>query len=89
MYHTIAFMILFQSPRFIPHSFGPVLEGYVFANIVFFSILLVFANVFFSSDSFKVTPEIVWGALHGIMSLAMMVWWQGTLGYAALARKMQ
>jgi len=65
LYHSIASTILFQTPRFIPHSFGPLLEGY------------------------KVTPEIVWGSLHGVLGLGMVVWWQGTVHYAALARKMQ
>jgi len=38
------------------------------------------------NNSLKVTPEIVWGTLHGVMSLAMVVWWQGTLGYASAVR---
>jgi hypothetical protein len=36
--------------------------------------------------SLKVTPETVWGTLHGVMSVLLVIWWQGTLGYAALAR---
>ncbi|RDB30656.1 hypothetical protein Hypma_005783 [Hypsizygus marmoreus] len=28
IYHSIASTILFQSPRFIPHSFGPFMEQY-------------------------------------------------------------
>ncbi|KAF8880082.1 hypothetical protein BD779DRAFT_1676130 [Infundibulicybe gibba] len=62
VYHAIASTILFQAPRFIPHTFGPLLEQY------------------------KVTPEIVWGALHGLVGLGMVVWWQGTVHLAAMAR---
>jgi len=29
LYHSISSTILFQTPRFIPHSFGPLLESYV------------------------------------------------------------
>ena len=40
-------------------------------------------------NRYKVTPEIVWGTLHGIVGLLMVVWWQGTVHLAAMARKMQ
>ncbi|KDQ58445.1 hypothetical protein JAAARDRAFT_154922 [Jaapia argillacea MUCL 33604] len=63
LYHTITSTVLFQAPRFIPHSFGPLMEHY------------------------KVTPEIVWGTLHGVLGLAMVVWWQGTVMYASMARQ--
>ncbi|KAF9455671.1 hypothetical protein BDZ94DRAFT_1285974 [Collybia nuda] len=62
VYHSIASTILFQSPRFVPHSFGPLLERY------------------------QVTPEIVWGVCHGVVGLGMVVWWQGTVHFAAMAR---
>lgn len=62
VYHSAAFTVLFQAPRFIPHSFGPFME------------------------SFKVTPEIVWGVCHGFIALGMAVWWQGTVHLAAMAR---
>ncbi|KII87597.1 hypothetical protein PLICRDRAFT_162334 [Plicaturopsis crispa FD-325 SS-3] len=65
LYHSVCSTILIQTPRFIPHSFGPLLE------------------------SFKFTPEILWGGLHGVLSLAFLAWWQGTVQYAAMARKMQ
>ncbi|KIM60644.1 hypothetical protein SCLCIDRAFT_939269 [Scleroderma citrinum Foug A] len=38
-------------------------------------------------ESLKITPEVVWGTLHGVVGLAMVVWWQGTLAYAAAVRK--
>ncbi|KAF8155513.1 hypothetical protein B0H34DRAFT_713613 [Crassisporium funariophilum] len=62
VYHTVCSTILYQAPRFIPHSFGPMAE------------------------SFKVTPELAWGTAHGIIGLGMVVWWQGTVHYAAMAR---
>ncbi|KAH7910262.1 hypothetical protein BJ138DRAFT_130218 [Hygrophoropsis aurantiaca] len=63
VYHSVVSTILFQAPRFIPHTFGTFLEG------------------------MKVTPEVVWGTMHGVVGLAMVVWWQGTLQYAAAARR--
>ncbi|CAE6419556.1 unnamed protein product [Rhizoctonia solani] len=58
VYHSIAATILFQSPRFIPHSLGSVAE------------------------SVAITPEKIWGALHGVVSVIIGMWWQFTLGYA-------
>lgn len=63
IYHTIAATILFQSPRFVPHSFGPLAE------------------------SLSVTPEKIWGAIHGLVSLGVGMWWQFTLGYAKLVKQ--
>ena len=34
----------------------------------------------------KVTPEMVWGTLHGVLGLMMVVWWQMTLSYASAFR---
>ncbi|KAF8068702.1 hypothetical protein FPV67DRAFT_1668773 [Lyophyllum atratum] len=63
IYHSIASTILFQTPRFIPHSFGPLMEQY------------------------NVTPEVLWGILHGLVGLGMVTWWQGTLQLTAMARQ--
>ncbi|KAH7886850.1 hypothetical protein F5I97DRAFT_1870709 [Phlebopus sp. FC_14] len=63
VYHSVASTILFQAPRFIPHTFGA------------------------SFESMKLTPEVVWGTFHGVLGLAMVVWWQGTLPYAAAQRR--
>ncbi|OAX42447.1 hypothetical protein K503DRAFT_847801 [Rhizopogon vinicolor AM-OR11-026] len=62
IYHSVVSTILFQAPRFIPHSLGPFFE------------------------SINVTPEVVWGTFHGVLGLAMIVWWQVTLQYAAAVR---
>jgi len=63
LYHSIASTILFQSPRFIPHSFGTLMEAS------------------------KVTPENLWGFLHGLVGLGMVAWWQVTLPLASMARQ--
>ncbi|KAF8979706.1 hypothetical protein BDQ17DRAFT_1292053 [Cyathus striatus] len=38
------------------------------------------------AESYKITPEAVWGTLHGLVGLGMVVWWQGTVHLAAMAR---
>jgi len=65
VYHSTVSTVLFNAPRFIPHSLGPVAE------------------------SFKITPEVIWGVLHGLLSVGMVVWWQGTVHYTQMAKKMQ
>ncbi|KAG2156806.1 uncharacterized protein EDB93DRAFT_1125727 [Suillus bovinus] len=65
VYHSVVSTILFQTPRFIPHTLGPFFE------------------------SVNLTPEVVWGTFHGVLGLGMVVWWQATLQYAAVARGAQ
>ncbi|KAG0696596.1 hypothetical protein DFH29DRAFT_950399 [Suillus ampliporus] len=62
IYHSVVSTILFQTPRFIPHTLGAFFE------------------------SINLTPEVLWGGFHGVLGLAMVVWWQGTLHYAAAVR---
>ncbi|KAI0918525.1 hypothetical protein AcW1_009603 [Taiwanofungus camphoratus] len=40
-------------------------------------------------ESWRATPEVVWGTLHGLVGLGLAIWWQVTVHIAALARKMQ
>ncbi|KAJ7065015.1 hypothetical protein C8F01DRAFT_1021837 [Mycena amicta] len=37
-------------------------------------------------EAYRITPENVWGTLHGLVGLSMVVWWQGTLQYAQMVR---
>jgi len=39
------------------------------------------------AESFRATPEVVWGVLHGFVGLGLAVWWQTTVHYAQLARQ--
>jgi len=35
---------------------------------------------------YKITPEIIWGTLHGFVGLGMVAWWHATVHMAAMAR---
>lgn len=35
---------------------------------------------------YKVTPENVWGTVHGFIGLGFVVWWQATVQIAAAMR---
>jgi hypothetical protein len=43
-------------------------------------------TLFPSCHRYKVTPEIVWGTLHGLVGLGMVAWWQVTVPLTSLAR---
>ncbi|KAI0642584.1 hypothetical protein C8Q79DRAFT_929001 [Trametes meyenii] len=58
-YHVTCSTILYNAPRFIPHSFGAFAE------------------------SWRATPEVVWGTLHGLVGLGFAFWWQATVHIAA------
>ncbi|KAI0346670.1 hypothetical protein BDW22DRAFT_1405419 [Trametopsis cervina] len=62
LYHVTCSTVLFNAPRFIPHTFGPLAE------------------------SFKATPENVWGVLHGLVGLGFGAWWQATVYLTAAMR---
>jgi hypothetical protein len=70
LYHTIASTVLIQSPRFIPISFGATFESSVVSRPQSDS------SSAHSLHSFKVTPEIVWGSLHGFLGVSFVTWWQ-------------
>ncbi|OBZ67605.1 hypothetical protein A0H81_12374 [Grifola frondosa] len=41
------------------------------------------------AESYRATPEIVWGTLHGLVGLGLAIWWQATVHITAMVRKMQ
>ncbi|KAH9973896.1 hypothetical protein BGW80DRAFT_1307027 [Lactifluus volemus] len=38
-------------------------------------------------ESYKFTPEIFWGCLHGFLGLGFVAWWQGTVGYMQMVKR--
>ena len=80
-YHVTCSTILFNAPRFIPHTFGAFAESYVFQIISHRP-----ASYNIPSYSRRATPEVVWGTFHGVVGLTLAIWWQATLGITAAAR---
>lgn len=37
--------------------------------------------------SYRATPEVIWGTLHGLVGLGFAVWWQATVQIAAAMAK--
>ncbi|KIM37226.1 hypothetical protein M413DRAFT_448718 [Hebeloma cylindrosporum] len=40
-------------------------------------------------EQYRVTPELVWGTMHGLVGLGMVIWWQATVHLAQMARASQ
>jgi len=41
------------------------------------------------AESYRATPEIVWGTLHGLVGFGFAIWWQATVQMAAALRGKQ
>jgi len=41
------------------------------------------------AESYKVTPEVIWGCVHGFISLGFVFWWQSTVAVTSAMRKSQ
>lgn len=49
--------------------------------------LRCFALVLTRLTSYRATPEVLWGTLHGLVGLGFAVWWQATVQIAAAMAK--
>jgi len=95
MYGTLALsvcimaLLCFSLPEFLPGKRALAIALCVYHS--FISTVLFQAPRFipFSFGSFfeayKITPEIVWGCMHGFLGLGFVVWWQATVGYTQMA----
>ncbi|KAF8587189.1 hypothetical protein K439DRAFT_1652364 [Ramaria rubella] len=87
----VASLLVFSLPEFLPGK-----RAFAMALLLYHSIAttILLSTVRFIPFSFgplaeqaKLTPEMVWGALHGALGLALTVWWQMTLGYARMIKQ--
>ncbi|KAF8426857.1 hypothetical protein L210DRAFT_3420441, partial [Boletus edulis BED1] len=82
----IASVLVFPLPEFLPGKRALALALCVYHSVA--STVLLQAPRFIPHtfgawfESFKVTPENVWGTFHGMVGLLMVVWWQSTLQHA-------
>ncbi|KAF8474517.1 hypothetical protein DFH94DRAFT_795347 [Russula ochroleuca] len=89
----IAALLCYPLPEFLPGKRALAIGLCVYHTIV--STVLFQAPRFipFSFGAFfeayKVTPEIVWGCMHGFLGLGFIAWWQGTVAYAQMMKRMQ
>lgn len=41
------------------------------------------------SHSYGITPEVLWGTLHGLVGFGLAMWWQITVQMAQMVQKVQ
>ncbi|ESK98284.1 hypothetical protein Moror_34 [Moniliophthora roreri MCA 2997] len=86
----IASLLCFSLPEFLPGKRALALGLCVYHSIC--STILFQAPRFIPLsfgpfyEEYKLTPEIAWGCLHGLLGLGMMVWWQSTVHFVRMAR---
>ena len=91
VYHATVSTVLFNAPRFIPHTFEPLAESYVvplLAPVVLPPRCFLCCPADGCVQRFRATPENVWGVLHGVLGLSFAVWWQVTVHMASMVKKM-
>ncbi|KAI0252509.1 hypothetical protein BJV78DRAFT_1201149 [Lactifluus subvellereus] len=40
-------------------------------------------------EAYKFTPEVLWGCMHGFLGLGFVAWWQGTVAYTQMVKRME
>jgi len=79
-------LLVLSLPEFLPgkRAFAIVLLGYhsMACAALMQSTRFIPHTFGTTAESMKITPEKVWGGAHGILSVGLGIWWQGTLGYA-------
>jgi hypothetical protein len=89
VYHSAVSTVLFQAPRFIPFSFGAFFEASVWFHLLRAPHTPELILPALRASRYKVTPEIVWGCMHGFLGLGFVTWWQGTVAYTQMMKKME
>ncbi|KAH8101181.1 hypothetical protein BXZ70DRAFT_1064262 [Cristinia sonorae] len=88
-----AAFLCFGLPEFLPGkralAIGLSLYHVTCSTILFNAPRIIPFSFGALAESNRVTPEVVWGTLHGLIGLGFAVWWQFTVGIAAAMRKMQ
>ncbi|KIJ37001.1 hypothetical protein M422DRAFT_211924 [Sphaerobolus stellatus SS14] len=82
---VVAFLA-FSLPEFLPGkratAIGFMMYHCIAASILWSAPRFIPHSFGTLAESIKITPEILWSGLHGILSFAFGIWWQGTLGFA-------
>ncbi|EJC99362.1 uncharacterized protein FOMMEDRAFT_142896 [Fomitiporia mediterranea MF3/22] len=89
----IAAFLCFSLPEFLPGkralAIGLTVYHCIASTILFQAPRFIphsFGELF---ESFKLTPEVLWGTLHGVIGLGFVSWWQATVALTSSVRKMQ
>ncbi|KAJ7269890.1 hypothetical protein C8J57DRAFT_1323839 [Mycena rebaudengoi] len=86
-------LLCFSLPEFLPGkralAIGLCIYHSICSTILYGAPRFIPLSLGPMAEHWKITPEGIWGTLHGIVGLSMVVWWQGTVHYAQLVRGAQ
>ncbi|EIN08268.1 hypothetical protein PUNSTDRAFT_134660 [Punctularia strigosozonata HHB-11173 SS5] len=89
----VASLLCFSLPEFLPgkRAFAIALCMYhsICSTILFQSPRFIPKSMGALAETWKFTPEVLWGTLHGLLGLFFMAWWQGTVGSVTAAKRLQ
>jgi len=86
----LASLLCFGLPEYLPGKRAFAI-GLVIYHSICSTVLLQAPRVIPHSfgafaESYRCTPEVVWGCMHGILSVWLAFWWQATLPYTQAAK---
>ncbi|KAI0000177.1 hypothetical protein BJV74DRAFT_882835 [Russula compacta] len=97
MYATLALsvsivaLLCYPLPEFLPGKRALAIGLCVYHSII--STVLFQAPRFIPFtlgaffEAYKITPEVVWGCMHGFLGLGFVAWWQGTVAYTQVMKR--
>ncbi|EJF57385.1 hypothetical protein BD309DRAFT_957471 [Dichomitus squalens] len=89
----IASLLCFSLPEFLPGKRALAIALCIYhvtcSTILFNAPRIIPYSFGALAESYRATPENVWGTLHGIVGLGFAVWWQATVQIAAVMAQIQ
>ncbi|KAI1788656.1 hypothetical protein LXA43DRAFT_630475 [Ganoderma leucocontextum] len=89
----VASLLCFSLPEFLPGKRALAIALCIYhvtcSTVLFNAPRFIPTTLGAFAESFKATPEIVWGTLHGFVGLGFAVWWQATVQLAAAMAQLQ
>ncbi|KAN0131674.1 hypothetical protein V8E53_010516 [Lactarius tabidus] len=86
----IVAMLCYPLPEFLPGkralAIGLCVYHSILSTILFQAPRFIPFTLGAFFETYKITPEIVWGCMHGFMGLGFVGWWQGTVAYARMMK---
>ncbi|KAI0720745.1 hypothetical protein C8T65DRAFT_632664 [Cerioporus squamosus] len=88
----IASLLCFGLPEFLPGKRALAIALCIYhatcSTILFNAPRFIPYSFGALAESYRATPEVVWGTLHGFLGLGFAVWWQMTVQMAAMAAQL-
>ncbi|THH28967.1 hypothetical protein EUX98_g5230 [Antrodiella citrinella] len=88
-----AALLCYGLPEFLPGKralgIGLCIYHLTCSTVLYYAPRIIPMSLGIQAETYGVTPEVVWGTLHGLLGLGLAVWWQITVQMAQIVQKMQ